>query len=1007
MSDTPQMTDIFNFMELRSAFQPEDKSLQRSYIYDNIIGTLNEVPARIDVDIQTKQSPSAIGRLVYEQIFCTKDAGNMTENIGNLLDKVLTLLTPYMPRCTEKDTGSDSPSSGGGSVAATQPLSIQDLERNAYIVIRNSYYLIPYRLEMILDPAMAKNLISAYKAVNEAVADSNSKALLKKLSKIFAVNSIRELVFNQGKYSSIYRETKRKLFDALYVLYILRRRVYINLEQVIDGLRVLHVLEALAIDELIEAIKSGTLSAADAQLRTTIESVYPELVGWRGTNALPDLPLIGLNSDLNLYLNATPVIHPIFARLHWYKFPFNNIKPIGVGDLKVVKQWLVEYLPGEISHIENVLKSEIRDRTHRRLEKIDQTYTTTTSIKEETQKDTQSTERADLKREVENIVKSELNVGANLSVTYNGTPVKSTVSGNFSYKTESNAREKSNADFFREVISKAVQRVEKNVTETRSIASQFETEETNKHSFENNKINAKNIVGIYRWVDKKYKAQLFNYGRRMMFEFMIPEPAAFFVEARLRAYEASMECPQPPKNPVYKAVNLNFTPQDIDQTKFNALRQEYDLAEFTFPEVNRKIIFNNPDTGQAYFKESGVDGGSKWYAKTYTCRVNLLGYQVTNILVSGFMEFQGRNEADPREKNTFEIYLDGSQIVRVQDESILWWQWNPGAQLGVSSGTVFDSNDVALTLGFWDIGNYYLSITADATLGPQVILNWQTQVYNKIRAIEQKSIDAVNQELLLNYNSQLMDYRNRLSELKAQAVNDLLQGQSEAFNSELINAELKKHCLTLLTKEFDTDNSDDVVASMGAMKTVTGNFVSRKFTVNQDSTIGTTTCGFDTHVESIDYPAIDIIMAQRKGNYIQFLEQAFEWRQMAYVFYPYFWANQSKWIELLSRSDQVDPNLTAFLQAGSCKVLLAATPAYENAVLHYLATREPWSGGPAPVIGDPLYIPLYEEIRKNQDDLRDATPEGEPWTFTLPTSLVMLDDKNVELPTFPDGATGG
>ena len=45
---------------------------------------------------------------------------------------------------------------------------------------------------------------------------------------------------------------------------------------------------------------------------------------------------------------------------------FNAVKPIGVGDLKVVKQWLTAYRPGEISHIHNVMDGETRSRAHRR-----------------------------------------------------------------------------------------------------------------------------------------------------------------------------------------------------------------------------------------------------------------------------------------------------------------------------------------------------------------------------------------------------------------------------------------------------------------------------------------------------------------------------------------------------------------------------------------------------------------------------------------------------------------
>jgi hypothetical protein len=44
---------------------------------------------------------------------------------------------------------------------------------------------------------------------------------------------------------------------------------------------------------------------------------------------------------------------------------------------------------------------------------------------------------------------------------------------------------------------------------------------------------------------------------------------------------------------------------------------------------------------------------------------------------------------------------------------------------------------------------------------------------------------------------------------------------------------------------------------------------------------------------------------------------------------------------------------------------------------------------------------LYEEVRDEQDDLRNATPEGASWTFSLPTSLVYLEDSSSPLPQPP------
>src|SRR5690606_11488917 len=51
-----------------------------------------------------------------------------------------------------------------------------------------------------------------------------------------------------------------------------------------------------------------------------------------------------------------------------------------------------------------------------------------------------------------------------------------------------------------------------------------EFEENNSHGFDNRK-GDKHVVGVYRWVDKVFKNQILNYGKRLMFEFMVPEPA--------------------------------------------------------------------------------------------------------------------------------------------------------------------------------------------------------------------------------------------------------------------------------------------------------------------------------------------------------------------------------------------------------------------------------------------------------------------------------------------------
>jgi hypothetical protein len=50
-------------------------------------------------------------------------------------------------------------------------------------------------------------------------------------------------------------------------------------------------------------------------------------------------------------------------------------------------------------------------------------------------------------------------------------------------------------------------------------------------------------------------------------------------------------------------------------------------------------------------------------------------------------------------------------------------------------------------------------------------------------------------------------------------------------------------------------------------------------------------------------------------------------------------------------------------------------------------------------IDDPLFISIAEELKNKTDDLSGATPQGEPWEFTVPTTLVWLQNDST-LPVF-------
>jgi hypothetical protein len=188
-----------------------------------------------------------------------------------------------------------------------------------------------------------------------------------------------------------------------------------------------------------------------------------------------------------------------------------------------------------------------------------------------------------------------------------------------------------------------------------------------------------------------------------------------------------------------------------------------------------------------------------------------------------------------------------------------------------------------------------------------------------------------------------------------------------ALNLGLMNDELKKHCVTVLTdQDFD---------AFGA-------------------------------IETGDYgiPQMDLDENAAEGPYVRFFEQAFEWEQMTWLAYPYFWGRKSRWRERVAYED-VDPVFNQFLKAGYCRVVVPVRPGFEGAIDHFMTYGEVWNGGPLPTISNPLYLPIADEIAERLDRPGDETPEGDPWLVRIPTTLVHLrpDDK---LPQWQQDAEG-
>ena len=134
----------------------------------------------------------------------------------------------------------------------------------------------------------------------------------------------------------------------------------------------------------------------------------------------------------------------------------------------------------------------------------------------------------------------------------------------------------------------------------------------------------------------------------------------------------------------------------------------------------------------------------------------------------------------------------------------------------------------------------------------------------------------------------------------------------------------------------------------------------------------------------------------------KFLEQAFEWSIMDYTFYPYYWADRKAWQEMYL-TENIDILFRGFLQAGMARVIVTVKPGFEEAVQYFLTTGKVWLGGETPIIGDPLYVSITQEMREPT-----GIAQGNYWITRIPTTLTILQAKSTglevdePLPIFPE-----
>ncbi|MFI6533730.1 hypothetical protein ACIBHY_14845 [Nonomuraea sp. NPDC050547] len=639
-----------------------------------------------------------------------------------------------------------------------------------------------------------------------------------------------------------------------------------------------------------------------------------------GTRAVPDgvLAFDGGEIDLGRYhraLGDSPAVTD--------PPPVPQHSQAGVADLLVVRQKIKAYELGEYAHIENVMAGESRERSTRRLTQVEEIIERETETETEKEKDLQSTTRNELQNEAEKHVKSQLDIEAGLQVSGSYGPAvsfTSSLKAGFSTTTEESQRKASS--FSQEVTQRTVEKVREKVRTLVRKRTLEEFEENNRHGFSNNL--ARHVRGIYRWLNKVYDAQVFNYGQRMMFDFVVPEPAAFYLYGLVEnpPQDSELVKPAPPT-----VAGNPLTPAQIDAGTYGPLLARYRVtnAPPQPPELRTASFFAKYDGGN--YTSTGAAG-----------KVEIPeGYRAYRATVQATHIWAADIQLHP-----FQIVFDG----RMYDFHDTW-----GSQGGPTSRLEKDASvSISVAANAWAV-----AIDVDCKLSPEAYASWQHEAFDAIIAA---------------YQQQLAEYNERKAQRELERSSTQQFGRNPLANRRVERDELKKWVIMMLAKQPEL-NLDSFKSPTGA-------------------------------------PILDLDKANANGRYIRFLENAFEWQNMLYVFYPHLWGRRARWVPALNVTDP-DPDFAAFLRAGAARVQVPVRPGFERAVAYFVHTGNVWDGNDVPTVEDELYVPIIDEITTNLGRIDGGVPYpagSRPWEVVVPTDLVLVQDLS-EVPPLRDALRPG
>lgn len=436
-----------------------------------------------------------------------------------------------------------------------------------------------------------------------------------------------------------------------------------------------------------------------------------------------------------------------------------DVAPAGVADLLVVRQQLTGYEGADIAHVENVLRGERKAREHVLRKETELTTVREVEVSKTEERELETTDRFEMTRETSQTIKEDiaLKAGLNVSGKY-GPAVEFSASAEGSFSRTKEEATKSAAKFSQDVTERSSRKIAERVLERTTLRVTTETTEKNTHELDN-VAGEGHISGAYQWVTKVYQAQMYNYGLRAMFDFMVPEPASFLIEAMRQAHASTLSLTKPPE--------FTLTPAQVNESNYQYWVKQCGATDVTPP----------PELYRTKSQDFKAGGGDEKTSYNHAGQIAIDdGYRAVYGSVGAV-----RNVWDV-DKATVDLVL-GRRTHRMENGDWLW------------TTTLDDERDsIPFAIDTFRCSQVAVAIEVKTQRTDRAMDKWRLETHGKL---------ATAHALLV------ADYEEKLAALQLTA-GVVIRGRNPAADLVAIQSELKKNCVSILTDQhFDLFDAID------------------------------------------------------------------------------------------------------------------------------------------------------------------------------------------------------